>query len=110
MNTIHIYKSNIDKFISSYSEDLKKYYIYGSITKQELNERQQQHINDKQPLECNENWEIVKITTLKIKDNNKLEEYKNLITDIENYLITKLGKINNKCVNSRDRFGNLEQT
>jgi hypothetical protein len=111
MNTIHIYKYNIDKFISLNLDDLKKYYVYGGVTKQELKERHQQHTNDKKPIECNHNWDILKITTLKIKDNHKLEEYKKLITDIENYLIIKLDEMNNdKCVNSRDKFGYLEQT
>jgi hypothetical protein len=111
MNTIYIYKSNIDKFISFHLEEIQKYHIYGGVSKQKLDDRKNQHINDKKPLECNDEWNIVKITTLTIKDINKLEEYKNLITEIENYLINKLGKVNiNKCVNSKDNFGFLDQT
>lgn len=111
MNSIYIYKSNIDKFISSNLEDIQKYYIYGGVSKQELNDRKTQHINDKKHIEFNDEWEIVKITTLTIKDINKLEEYKILITDIENYLINKLGEVNfNKCVNYKNNFGFLDQT
>ncbi len=111
MNSIYIYKSNIDKFISSNLEDIQNYYIYGGVSKQDLNDRQTQHINDKKPIECNDKWEIKKITTLTIKDNNKFEEYKILITDIENYLINKLCEVNlNKCVNSKNNLGFLDQT
>ena len=111
MNTINIYKSNIDKFISLNLEDIRLYYIYGGVSKQDLNDRKKQHINDKKPIECNDEWNIVKITTLTIKNINKLEEYKNLITEIENYLINKFGEVNiNRCVNSKDNLGFLDQT
>ena len=71
MNTINIYKSNIDKFISLNLEDIRLYYIYGGVSKQDLNDRKKQHINDKKPIECNDEWNIVKITTLTIKNINK---------------------------------------
>lgn len=73
MNIIENCKNDIDYFISSNSENLKYYYIYGGVSKLELEKRKTQHVHDKQPTESDDKWKILEITRLVIKNKNKLE-------------------------------------
>jgi hypothetical protein len=107
MSSLH--KNHIDNFLSNFHENIE--FIYGGITENTLEERRTQHIIDKQPTICN-SWVISKkaITTINIKDINKLDNYKTLITEVEQYLINELNtKYGNKCQNGRNRDGQISQ-
>ena len=107
MSSLH--KNHIDNFLSNFHENIE--FIYGGITENTLEERRTQHIRDKQPTICN-SWIISKkaITTINIKDVNKLETYRVLISEIEQYLIDELNKkYGNKCQNGRNRDGQISQ-
>ena len=101
-----LYKNHINNFLLNFDENIE--FIYGGITENTLEERKSQHIRDKQPTICN-SWIILKkaITTINIKDVNKLETYRVLISEIEQYLINELNtKYGNKCKNDR----NMDET
>ena len=108
MSSLH--KNHIDNFLSNFHETIE--FIYGGITENTLEERKTQHIRDKQPTICNSSWIISKkaITTINIKDVNKVESYRVLIAEIEQYLIDELNKkYGNKCKNDRNRDGTMAQ-
>jgi hypothetical protein len=105
-----IYKKHIDDFLNNFTEKIQ--YIYGGITQDILEERKQDHINDRQPSICDNSWVISQkaITTINIKYMSKLEQYKNSITEVENYLIIELDKkYGNKCKNNRTNAGIIAQ-
>jgi hypothetical protein len=105
-----LYKKHIDNFLSNFHENIE--FIYGGITENTFEERKTQHIKDKQPTMCNSSWIISNksITTINIKDINKLDNYKNLIAEVEQYLINELNKkYGNKCKNDRNRDGTISQ-
>jgi len=108
MTTLH--KKHIDNFLSNFNNNIE--FIYGGITENSLEGRRTRHIKDRQPSMCNSSWVISKkaITTINIKKNDKLEDYKDLITEIEQYLINELNKkYGNKCKNDRNRDGIISQ-
>lgn len=110
MSQLLLHKKHIDNFLSKFKDDIK--YIYGGITENGLEKRRQSHITDKEPSVCNSTWLISQkaITTINIKDINKLEYYKFLITEIEQYLIDELAnKYDNKCKNDRNKNGTIAQ-
>ena len=107
MSSLH--KNHIDNFLSNFHETIE--FIYGGITENTLEERKTPHIRDKQPTICNSLIISTKaITTINIKDVNKLESYRVLISEIEQYLINELNtKYGNKCKNDRNRDGTISQ-
>lgn len=105
-----LYKNHINNFLLNFDENIE--FIYGGITENTLEERKTQHIRDKQPSICDASWIISKkaITTINIKDVNKLETYRGLIAEIEQYLINELNtKYGNKCKNDRNIYGTISQ-
>lgn len=101
MSSLH--KIHIDIFLSKFHENIE--FIYGGVTENTLDERRHQHIRIKQPTICDSSWIISKkaITTINIKYVNKLEAYRVLISEIEQYLIDKLNKkFENKSKNDRN--------
>lgn len=108
MSTLH--RKHIDNFLSKVDTNIK--YIYGGVTENTFEERKIQHIKDKQPTICNSSWIISEkaITTINIKYIDKLEDYRNLIAEVEQYLINELNKkYGNKCKNDRNRDGTISQ-
>lgn len=111
MNPAALYKRHINNFfLFKFNENIE--YIYGGITENSFEERKSQHIKDNQPSECHSSWMISKkaITTINIKHKNKVEEYKNLISYVEQYLIDELDKkYGNKCKNDRNKNKTIAQ-
>jgi hypothetical protein len=109
------YRLLIDKCFSNFKlEQNKILKIYGGITKDELNERFTEHVKDNKPEGFNNTWEIYLNKPLVIIQINKskftLEEYKDLISRIEQYLIDQLNKFFGvKCVNDRNEDGTIAQ-
>ena len=105
-----LYKKHIDNFLFNFHENIE--FIYGGITENTFEKRKIQHIKDKQPTMCNSSWIISNkaITTINIKDINKLDYYRNLIAEVEQYLINELNKkYGNKCKNDRNHDGTIAQ-
>ena len=107
MSSLH--KIHIDIFLSKLHENIE--FIYGGVTENTLDERRNQHIRIKQPTTiCDSSWIISKkaITTINIKYVNKLEAYRVLISEIEQYLIDELNKkFENKSKNDRNIDGTM---
>jgi hypothetical protein len=84
----------LNKFNTTYGENVE--YIYGGVTKDPLNIRRNGHIDARppSPLLCTRDWKISEkpITTITIRDMSKLDEYYNLIAQVEQYLIDCLGQ------------------
>jgi hypothetical protein len=102
-----LYKKHIDNFLSNFHENIE--FIYGGVTENTFEERKTQHISDNI---FNSSWIISNkaITTINIKDINKLDHYRNLIAEVEQYLINELNKkYGNKCKNDRKRDGTISQ-
>lgn len=79
--------------------------VYGGITEQDIEIRKNQHINNqpRQPYQCNNNWKIIEISHIKIKNNYSINDYINMISQLEQYLIDSLDNIYHlNCVNHRN--------
>lgn len=83
-------------------------FVYGGITEQDINVRKNQHINTNQPIQCNNNWNIMEISHIKITNKHTINDYINTISQLEQYLIDKLDNELN-CVNNRNVNGNIAQ-
>ncbi len=103
-----IYKLNIDKALNNFQIQHNEF-IYGGITKNTIEERLHQHINNRQPIGVNSYWKMYKdkpITRINIKHNTPPE----LLSEIENYLIEKLfEKYEDRCLNDRNIDGTPAQ-
>lgn len=106
-------KSYIDTYLKNFDENNKNVeFIYGGITENSLKQRRNEHIQKKQIKEFDETWIISEkpITTIRILDANKLEYYKKLVADVEQYLINKLNeKYKKQCKNDRNNNGGIAQ-
>ena len=106
--SLSLHKRHIDNFLSNFNKNIE--YIYGGITENSFEERKTQHIENNQPSKCDLSWVISDkaITTINIKHTSKLEKYKKLISDIEQYLIDELNeKYKNKCKNDKNKNGTI---
>jgi hypothetical protein len=104
-----LYKKNIDNFLSKFNEKIN--FIYGGVTENTFEERKTGHIN-KNRTRFNSSWIISDkaITTINIKNINKLDDYRGLITEVEQYLIDKLNeKYGDKCINNRNKDETIAQ-
>ena len=114
-NSFNGYKLLINKHFSNFKlEQNKVLKIYGGITKNELSERFDEHVKDNKPEGFDNTWEIYleqPLIVIKIdKSKFTLEEYKELISMIEQYLIDILDKIFGvKCVNDRNEDRTIAQ-
>ena len=109
------YRLQIDNHLSQFElEHNRVLKIYGGITKNELVERYKEHVRDNKPEGFNNTWDIYlnkQLITIKV-DTSKytLEEYRELISLIEQYLINKLDELFGiKCVNDRNEDGTIAQ-
>lgn len=103
----HFFRQRLN--LNFYDNDIK--HIYGGLTVQYLEARKHQHINDTQPIDCNNNWKIESLSSYKITKKLTLERYLIMNKIIEQYLIDRLDKIYGiKCVNAREPDGNIIQT
>jgi len=85
------------------------YYVYGGIS-ENIDDRHVQHINTRNPKECNNNWKIEEISHIKITNKYTIDEFINTISQLEQYLIDSLDKkYGNYCINDRKMNGNISQ-
>lgn len=117
---INCHKINIDNFLNNKNKknlppnEYECEYIYGGVTENTMNTRRTEHIRDRKPVECDSNWIISQkaITTITINDDTpeKLEQYKQTISGVEQYLINALDKkYERKCVNDRNNDMTIAQ-
>lgn len=109
MEQIYIYHTNkILNFLRQ--NNFQGRYVYGGITEQDINVRKNQHINTNQPIQCNNNWNIVEISHIKINNKYTINDYINMIAQLEQFLINNLNNIYGfNCVNNRNINGNIAQ-
>ena len=108
MEKIYYYHiKNIDDFLQQ--KDFKGYCVYGGIS-EDIENRYNQHINRREPKECNNNWGITEISHINITNKYTIEEFINTISELEQYLIDSLDKkYGDYCVNDRKINGNIAQ-
>lgn len=101
----HAYKINSFLLQNNYGG----YYVYGGIS-ENIDNRYNQHINTRKPKECNDNWVIIEISYIKITNKYTINEFINIISQLEQYLIDSLDKkYGNYCINDRKMNGNISQ-
>ena len=101
----HTYK--IYNFIKN--NNFQNYYVYGGIS-EDIENRYNQHINRREPKECNNNWGIKEISHIKITNKYTIDDYINTISQLEQYLIDSLDKkYGDCCVNDRKMNGDIAQ-
>lgn len=115
-----IYKRNIESHLSRFYEIIgsnKIKFIYGGATVKSIEERKDTHISSG---DCDSSWIISAkaITTIQIKNkdvNNKeleLKQYDDLVSEVEQYLIDKLGEkyeYDIRCRNDKNKDGTMAQ-
>lgn len=106
-----IYNYHTNKILNFLRQNnYQGHYVYGGITEQDIIVRKNQHINTNQPIQCNNNWNIVEISHIKINNKYTINDYINIIAQLEQFLINNLNNIYGfNCVNNRNINGNIAQ-
>jgi len=106
-NIFNYHIKNINIFLQK--NNYQGYYVYGGIS-EDMQNRYNQHINRREPKECNKNWRIEEISHIKITNKYTINEFINTISQLEQYLIDSLDRnYGDYCVNDRKMNGNISQ-
>lgn len=88
----------IQKFINN---QVNIQYIYGGMTDGEISDRITEHIQNKEPEQCNNSWEYVHVIKYSLIGN--FTDDKENIINLQEYFINKLTRLfNTKCVNNKN--------